>query len=1051
MPPKPVLGHDRLLRLYATLSQVNQSILRTTDPETLFQQICQIATSFGKFRFVWIGLVDPVSKKIVPVAKSGKGQEYLDQISVSADPDKPDSKGPSGKAILSGKPQIVHFFQRNRNTRYWAPAARLYGFKSSMAVAISQGGQRIGALMLYAGEERFFQRPEQNLVIEIAGDISFALDYLQSLSLRRQAEEATAQHQKQLDLLLEASLSLNRLHHIKDVMQEIVRIALDITGASKGLYGLSESDPDACSEYFDGTEWVPFEPSFLDRGGVPEWRRLNRERRTGTRSGSEKDPNESTPKDQIFRDRNLVHMTVFSPALEYLGFIELHDKQDAAPFTDQDQMILAGLAAHAAVALENARLLETVSRSESELRLFKRSVERSTASLTISDALQPDYPLIYINDCFTKLTGYQSQEVLGQNCRFLQRGDRDQEVIGKIRSALETGQSGRFILRNYRKDGSLFLNELSIFPVYAQDQTVTHFLGIQNDITDTVALQKNQELSAHVFDMSSDGIMITNASNRITHINRAFTEITGYTLPEVQGQNPKLLSSGRHDTFFYQTMWQELLSVGYWQGELWNRRKSGEVFPEWLSISTNRNTEGAIENYIGIFHDLTGIKASEERIAYLAYHDPLTGLPNRVLLRDRLEYAIVQARRNQRDLGILLLDLDGFKNVNDLLGHQTGDQLLVEASRRMTQTVRTSDSVCRMGGDEFLLVFPDLTDLSELSSIIDRLFRQIRRPFEIEGQQISITASGGVTLYPYDSSEIDDLIRHADIAMYSAKNGGRNRIRYYESAMEGELRKKEELRNDLRKALTHGQLFLLYQPQVNIQTGEVFGVEALIRWKFSEGVIRMPNDFLPSIEDDDLSIEIGRWVLKEAIDQLDRWKEKGISLRIGINISPRHFISGLLENDLKKLVDHRGLNLDSIELEITENTLIRDLPEAQRIVRDCRKYGLRFALDDFGTGFTSLITVKTLLPDTLKIDQSFLREMEADRSNQAILESIMMIGKGFHVTVVQEGVEMAEEARLLNDLGCTLLQGFLVSRPLSPPQLEQFLVDWKTERRWTRY
>ncbi|MHB8421454.1 MAG: sensor domain-containing phosphodiesterase [Leptospirales bacterium] len=1049
MPPGKRIGHGRLLRLYATLSQVNQAILRTSEPDTLFQRVCEIATTCGKFKFVWIGLVDPVSQKLLPAGQSGQGQEYLENIDISVDPENPKSRGPAGRAILTGKPQVIHSFLNNRNTQAWAQKARTHGFKSSMGVPISMGGTRIGVLMLYAGEERFFQRPEQKLVIEIAADISFALDYLQAQSLCRQAQETTTEHQRQLDLLLSACLSLHRLHQIKEIMREIVRVAIGVTGASKGLYGLPESNSVSEHEKFDGTGWTAIQGSSSRREGVVE--SIQTDRVPDTRKEPATDPDLKIQSHEETLQPDLIHVPILSSSREYLGFIELYEKTEGDPFTQKDQLILTSLSFHAAIALENAALLEELSVSESKLRLFKRSVDRSTASLCIADAMKPDYPLIYINDCFTKLTGYSSEEMLGKNCRLLQGGDRDQEVIGKIRTALENGQTGRFVLRNYRKDGSLFLNELSIFPVHDQDQTITHFLGIQNDITDTVALQKSQDFSAHVFDMASDGIMITDSSNRITHVNRAFTEITGYALADVRGQDPKILSSGHHDTFFFQTMWQELQSVGYWQGELWNRKKSGEVFPEWLSISSTRNEQCSIENYIGIFHDLTGIKASEERIAFLAYHDPLTGLPNRMLLRDRLEYAITQSRRSQRDLGILLLDLDGFKNVNDLLGHQMGDQLLVEASRRITQTVRTSDSVCRMGGDEFLLVFPNLADLSELSHIIDRLLRQLRRPFEFEGQQISITASGGVTLYPYDASEIDDLIRHADIAMYTAKNGGRNRVCYYETAMEGTLRKKEQLRNDLRKALTDGQLFLQYQPQVNLQNGDVFCAEALIRWQFSEGVIRMPNDFLPDIEDDDLSIEIGRWVLEEAVEQLERWKAKGIFIRIGVNVSPRHFVSGLLENDLKKIVAQREISLDSIELEITENTIIRDLPEAQRIVRDCRKYGLHFALDDFGTGFTSLITLKTLRPDTLKIDLSFLREMESEQSNRAILESILMIGKGFHANVVQEGVETMEDARLLRELGCTMVQGYLISRPVSPSQLEQFLIDWKTERSWTRY
>lgn len=1049
VPMKTTLSYRRLIKLYATLSQVNQAILRASSPDSFLEEICQIAIHFGKFKFAWIGMVDKESRKVVPVAHAGDSNGYLNSISTSVDPDRPDSRGPTGQAILTGKPQVVQDFEHDKRTTLWQKEAKKRGFRSSMSVPISRHGERVGAIMLYSGEYRFFQTPERKLVLEIAQDISFALTHMDSEARRKAAEKESRDNQRHLSTLLEASLTVNRIYDIPSLMKRLILMGIDLTDAKRGGYSLKRESVLACENYFDGNDWVPHHLEFTPGEGVHGW--VWNHRTPYISNDPENDPIVSNRERRLTKPRNIVNVPILSSSGDFLGTIELLDKKQREPFGISDIKILESLAAQAAVALENAYLVQTLTRSESDLRLYKRSIESSVLALSIADAQKPDFPLIYVNPRFCALTGYSPEEVLGHNCRFLQGTDRDQEGRTGFRRALENGEPFETVLRNYRKDGTPFMNRITVFPVHNKEGTVTHVVGIQNDITETLALQKDKDLSARVFEMASDGIMITDGDNRIVRVNRAFSEITGYPAGEVLGKDPKVLSSGRHNTSFYQSMWQDIQMLDHWQGEIWNRRKTGEIFPEWLSVSVVRKSDGTVENYIGIFHDLTGLKASEERIAFLAYHDPLTGLPNRVLLRDRLEHALSQARRNQKDLGIVLIDLDGFKDINDLMGHQAGDLLLVEMASRMTSTVRASDTVCRLGGDEFLLVLPDLADVTELSRLIDRVFAEIQKPVNIGGKPIAVTASGGITLYPIDSSDIDDLMRHADIAMYNAKNGGRNRVRYYERDMEGELRKKEQLRTEIRNALIEDRYFLVYQPQVNLLTGEVFGVEALIRWRCEDGTIRYPGEFLPAIEEEEISIEIGRWVLREAFRQAKHWKNHGILLRVGVNVSPRHFVSGSLENDLRSLTAEFGIIEGMVELEITENTMIRDIREAQRIVRACRNYGMRFALDDFGTGFTSLTTIKTLLPDTLKIDQTFLREMSVGKTNRAILESIMMIGKSFRETVVQEGIETPDEARILLDMGCHYGQGYLIARPMEVGDIPGFLQSWKQEKRWTEF
>ncbi len=1046
---KKTLSYRRLIRLYATLSQVNQAILKASSPDSFMEEICQIAVHFGKFKFVWIGLVDKDSKRVLPVAHAGDSNGYLNSISISVDPDRQDSHGPTGRAILTGKSQVVQDFEHDKRTVLWQKEAKKRGFRSSMAVPISRHGERIGALMLYAGEKRFFESPEKKLIAEIAKDISFALTHMDSEARRKAAEREIHENQRRLSILLETSLTVNRIFDTPSLMKQLILMGIELTDATKGGYSLRRESKIVCETFFDGEDWIPYRAEFAIGDGVHGWVWNHRAPYVTNDPGN--DPVLSERERSMIKPRNLIIVPILSATGDFLGAIKLIDKKIHESFGPPEIKILESLAAQAAVALENAYLVKDISRSESDLRLYKRAIESSILALTIADARMPDFPLIYVNPRFCALTGYAAEEVLGRNCRFLQGDDRDQEGLAGLRRALENGDTFETVLKNYRKDGTPFMNRISIFPVHDKEGRVTHVVGIQNDISETLDLQKGKDLSARVFEMASDGIMITDRDNRIVQVNRAFSELTGYPSDEILHKDPKILASGRHNASFYQSMWQDIQMLDHWQGEIWNRRKTGEIFPEWLSVSVIRNTDGNVENFIGIFHDLTGLKASEERIAFLAYHDPLTGLPNRVLLRDRLEHALTQARRNQKELGIVLIDLDGFKDINDLMGHHAGDRLLVEMAARMTSTVRASDTVCRLGGDEFLLVLPDLADVAELSRLVERIFSEIREPVEIGGKSISVTASGGITLYPIDSSDIDDLMRHADIAMYNAKNGGRNRVRYYERDMEGELRKKEQLRTDIRNAMLENQFFLVYQPQVNLLTGEVFGVEALIRWRTADGTIRYPGEFLPAIEEEEISVEIGRWVLREAFLQAKDWKNHGIILRVGVNVSPRHFVSGSLENDLRNLTGEIGIVEGMIELDITENTMIRDIREAQRIVRACRHYGMRFALDDFGTGFTSLTTIKTLLPDTLKVDQTFLREMSVGKTNRAILESIMMIGKSFRETVVQEGIETPDEARVLLEMGCHFGQGYLIAKPMNVSDIPGFLQVWKQEKRWTEF
>lgn len=553
-------------------------------------------------------------------------------------------------------------------------------------------------------------------------------------------------------------------------------------------------------------------------------------------------------------------------------------------------------------------------------------------------------------------------------------------------------------------------------------------------------------LSAKVFEASNDAILICDQQNRIVSVNRAFEAITGYVASEVLGEDPALLFADVASRIHYQTMWDELANNGSWQGELPGRRKNGDTYPAWFSMSLSRDAEGQPEHYIAIFADITERKAQEQRIAHLAFHDELTGLPNRRLFSDRLAVALLQAQRDRSALAVLFVDVDRFKNINDSLGHASGDELLKQVALRLQEAVRAGDTVARMGGDEFVMLCPGAGDSKVIAARAQLMLDQLEQPYQVMGMALHVSSSMGIACFPADGDTAETLVRNADAALYLAKERGRNNFQFYAPELNTGMLARLQLEMDLRHALETGQFQLHYQPKINIANGALCGAEALIRWRrptpdsdgnggTDPGVMVPPGQFIPVAEECGLITGIGDWVLAEACRAQLTWRQAGLpSMRLAVNVSARQFSQPGFAAATGALVAAQGATPGGIELELTESVLMNDVRRATETLAELKALGFAVAIDDFGTGFSSLNYLRHFPVDVLKIDQSFVRELLDGKAALAIIEAIIALAGALGMRTVAEGVETDAQRSLLLGHGCDAMQGYLLARPMPGPE-----------------
>ncbi|OGV77644.1 MAG: hypothetical protein A3I83_03105 [Methylotenera sp. RIFCSPLOWO2_02_FULL_45_14] len=640
--------------------------------------------------------------------------------------------------------------------------------------------------------------------------------------------------------------------------------------------------------------------------------------------------------------------------------------------------------------------------------------------------------IIWANTAFETMLGYAPGELVGVPTRRFYINEDEYKSVEAIYADIENNNIGHAQHEFVRKDGSRIWLGMSGAQL---NKETGESLWTFVDITQQKLAENELRIAAVAFE-SQESMIITDANKVILRVNHAFTDTTGYSAAEAIGNNPKMLNSGWHDKTFFTTMWDVINATGTWNGEVWNRRKNGELYPEHLTITAVKNIASEITNYVGTATDITTSKAAAAEIENLAFYDHLTGLPNRRLLLDRLNHALLYSARHDKDGAVLFLDLDHFKTINDTLGHDVGDVLLQQVATRLTSCIRESDTVARLGGDEFVVMIEGLNEqgaeaATQTEDVGEKILAALNMPYQLAGQEHQIGCSIGVALFSDHKQSLDDLLKHADIAMYQAKKSGRNALRFFDPKMQASINARVALEADLRVALKEKQFKLYFQPQV-YHNRQITGAEVLLRWQHPNRGLVSPYDFVPLAEETGLILPIGQWVLETACQQIKAWENNLLTqhLQLAVNVSARQFFQPDFVEQVLQVIHQTKINPDKLKLELTESLVLDDITDTINKMHQLQKVGVRFSMDDFGTGQSSLAYLTQLPLDQLKIDQSFIRNISVKTSDAVIVQTIIGMGNNLGMEIIAEGVETEAQRAFLQAHGCPVFQGNLFSKPV---------------------
>jgi len=702
----------------------------------------------------------------------------------------------------------------------------------------------------------------------------------------------------------------------------------------------------------------------------------------------------------------------------------------------------------------NAQML----RSNIEMALHRHEVDQaldacySTTLASIGDAVisfDHEGKIRYLNAMAEALSGWKAKEAVKRNLSdvfiLINTGiNKDEPVDPLTLMETQTLLSLPLGFELQSRFGTLIPITLNIIPIKSKDEDAQNEAGIIifSDKREHLVNERQSKMAEKIFDNSIEGIILTDNELRIQQINRTFTEVTGYEFSEVVGKTPAMLQSGHHDDDFYKNMWATLKRTGMWQGQIFNRRKSGEIYPEWLSIYSIKNKNGDVINYIGLFSDLTEKKMTQDHIHQLAHYDALTNLPNRLLFMERLKQSIVMARRKEIPLGLFFIDLDGFKKINDSLGHDAGDLLLQEVALRLKKYMRESDTVCRLGGDEFTIIIDGYSQISDIIIVVNKILKELSAEFKIGERSVYITASIGISIYPDDGHDIQELIKNADTAMYAAKDKGKNRYEFYDYEMNRKTLERLTLETCLHRAYDEQQFMVYYQPKINLIDHSVEGAEALIRWNHPTFGFVPPSQFIPLAEETGMIARMGEWVFRQVCRDLREWEERGLTgIMVSVNLSAAQFRDPNLVKILDTVITQEDVNVHSLEMEITESMLMNDVKSSITMMKQLKEMGLSLSIDDFGTGYSSLKYLKQFPVDVLKIDKSFIDEISNNTDDRMIVKAVIDLAHNLGMKVIAEGVEKLDQVDFLLQNGCQKVQGFYFSKAVDANTFYEFVME----------
>jgi len=692
--------------------------------------------------------------------------------------------------------------------------------------------------------------------------------------------------------------------------------------------------------------------------------------------------------------------------------------------------------------LYSMHLMEDVTERERQIERLQRFEQIMSTSSDLIAFFDRNHVFLAANSVYSDYFGVTPEEVIGKSAKEIIGEERYQSYL-KYHDIIFT-EKKEFHFKtwaDYPKIGRRHM-DVVFAPYFEADGSVSGFVSRSRDITEISEQEARLRLSAKVFESTSEGITITDKDGCILAVNPAFSHITGYSEEEVLSQNPRILQSGRHDEEFYRQMWQRLSETGQWRGEIWNKRNNGEIYPEFLMISSIKNEEQETVNYVAVFSDITAIKQAEDQLKYLAHHHPLTGLPNRLLLHARLEHSIQHIKREKERGAVMFLDLDNFKKINDSLGHNAGDEVLKDVALRLQGHSREVDTVSHISGDEFVIVLQSIRTVHDATARAKKILDSLQQPFIVDGYELYVSGSIGIAEFTGENNDIESLLKNADAAMYKAKESGKNCYHLYSPELTDVTIEKVLLESHLRRALERNELVLYYQPQVALPAGNIVAVEALVRWQHPDLGLVPPDEFIPLSEETGLIIPMGEWILQTACEQLMLWRKQGCGLRrIAVNLSGKQIQQKNLPEMVERILLDTGCPSGSLELEITEGFIMQHPEQSISVLQQIRALGVELSIDDFGTGHSSLNYLKRLPINRLKIDRSFVWDIGENLDGEAITKAVIAMGHSLNLQITGEGIETPGQRKFLEQYRCNEAQGYLFSRPLPAEEVSGLLKE----------